>query len=264
MTSRYGTVLPVLLVLTFASSAAAPPVTQDQAMALLHDGKRQEALSALEAIIASHPADPSATLYAAGLIDLEDGNWRAALPYVRQLVKLRPSSFPAWELMIQADQAAGDLEDRDASIEFLYETWRSALDQETRSRISFLRDRIVGPRHTVLGQETLDPGGDDMVRFLFTPADAPGGGQHLIAVRADNETNERWRQDGTVSYGTIVYHLDTIEQRGDGKAVVRPYEFYLRPPDYEQVRAKVVAILAGTAQPLSGTADPFWAATPAH
>ena len=231
-------------------------------MALLRDGKRQEALHALEAIIASQPADPSQALFTAGMIDLEDGHWQAARPYVQQLVKLRPSSFPAWELMIQVDQAAGDLLDRDAAIETLHTAWRDALDPQIQSRVSFVRDRIVGAKHTLLAQQTLDPGGGDILRFLFQPQDEGEKPRHLIVVRSDDETNERWREDGTVPYGTLVYHLDTVEQLADGRSTIRPYEFYLDAPDYDKVRAKVVEILAGTAKPLTGQADPFWAGEP--
>jgi hypothetical protein len=232
-------------------------------MALLRDGKRQEALHAFDAIIASRPPDPSQALYVASLIDLEDGNWQAARPYAQQLAKLRPSSFPAWEIMIQVDQAAGDREDRDAAIQSLYTAWRDALDPQIRAKVSFVRDRIAGPKHTLIAQETLDPGGGDILRFLFQPSDEEGKPRHVVVVRSDNETNERWREDGTVPYGTVVYHLDTVEQLPDGQSAVRPYEYYLEPPDYERVRAKVVDILAGTAQPLTGHADPFWAGTPA-
>ena len=80
-----------------------------------------------------------------------------------------------------------------------------------------------------------------------------------MVVGSDDETNQRWREDGTVSSGTLVYHLDTIERLPDGRAIVRPYQYYVEKPSYSQVRAKVAAILAGTAQPLSGTADPYWA-----
>jgi tetratricopeptide (TPR) repeat protein len=259
--SRYWTL--ILLALSGTSLAADPPVSQDQAIALLRDGKRQEALHTFDAVIASNPPDPSGALFAASQIDLEDGDWRAAKPYIKQLVKLRPSSFQAWEVMIQVDQAAGDLEDCDAAIRSLYDTWHSALDPQTRARVSFVRDRIAGPKHTLIAQETLDPGGDDILRFLFQAADEQGAARHLIVVRSDNETNERWRADGTVPYGTVVYHLDTVEQLANGQTAVRPYEFYLQPPDYERVRAKVVEILAGSAKPLSGEVDPFWAGDPA-
>jgi tetratricopeptide (TPR) repeat protein len=258
-----------LLLPTGLSRAADPKVAnpkladtwadQDQAMALLRGGKRQEALHAFEAIIASRPADPSQALFVAGLIDLEDGRWQVAKPYVQQLVKLRPSSFQAWEMMIQVDQAAGDPEDRDAAIQSLYEAWRSALDPQIRSRVSFVRDRIAGAKHTVIAQQTLDPGGGDILRFLFQPTDEAGNTGHLIVVRSDDETNERWRENGTVPYGTVVYHLDTVERLADGRSASRPYQYYLDAPDYDKVRATVVEILAGTVQPLTGQADPYWA-----
>jgi tetratricopeptide (TPR) repeat protein len=261
---KLSTLLAILLLTAGTALAADPPPTQDQAMALLRDGKRQDALQAFEAIIAAKSTDTTGALYVASLINIEDGHWQAAKPYVRQLVKLRPSSFPAWELMIQVDQAAGDIESRNDSIHSLYTSWRSALDPKTRAMVSFTRDRIQGAKHTLLGQETLDPGGDDILRFLFQPIEEAGKVRHMIVVRSDSETNERWREDGTVPYGTVVYHLDTVEQLANGRAAVRPYEFYIDAPDYDRIRAKVVEILAGTAQPLSGQADPFWAGEPAH
>ena len=276
VTSLFLKLLPIFLMVSGTALAADPaPVqnqapgqnqalTQDQAMRLLQEGNRQEALHAFEAIVAAKSGDITGALYVASLIDIEDADWRAAKPYVQQLVKLRPSSFPAWELMIQVAQAFGDIPARDDAIKSLYTSWRSALDPKIRSRVSFMRDRIPGAKHTMLAQETLDAGGDEILRFLFQPADEEGKGPHMIVVRSDNDTNERWRDNGTVPYGTVVYHLDTVERLANGQAAVLPYEFYLEPPDYERVRAKIVDILAGTAQPLSGTADPFWAGEPAQ
>jgi hypothetical protein len=160
--------------------------------------------------------------------------------------------------MIQVDQAAGQFDDRDAAIQSLYTAWKSALDPSIRSRVSFVRDRIFGPKHALIAQETLEPIGDDIVRFIFEPADELGQQRHLIVVRSDSETNERWREDGTVSYRTIVYHLDTLEQLPNGRLLARPYQFYVEPPHYDKVRATVAGILDGSVQPLTGSADPFW------
>lgn len=250
--------VPILFLLHGA--VAAEPVTQADAMALLSEGKRQEALRAFDSILAANPTDPSVALFVASLLSLEDGDWRIARPRVRQLVRLRPASLQAWELLIQMDQAAGDLPERDAAVRSLYTAWRSALDPAARARVSFTRDRIFGARHTLLAQETLDPGGDDIVRFVFLPTDDAMNPVHLIMVRADNETNMRWRDNGTVPSGTIVYHLDSVERLADGRQAVRPYEYYLEPPDYDRVRAKVAEILSGAALPLAGEADRYWTA----
>jgi hypothetical protein len=255
--------LLVLLSLPANAVASDPPLTTDQAIALLQSGKRDEARQALLAIIAARPRDPSDALRVLGLMDLEDGKSSDARPLIQQLMKLRPGSFAGWELMIQADQAAGDREDRDADIQSLYTAWKSALDPAIRAQMAFTRDRIFGPKHTLIAKETLEPIGDDILRFLFQPADEPGQQRHLIVVRSDIETNDRWREDGTIAGSAVVYHLDTLEQLSNGRLQARPYEFYLQPPDYDQVRAKVVQILDGTVQPLTGSADPFWAGEPA-
>lgn len=255
---RYGLLLLVLL----CCVAADEPPSEQQAVALMKAGQRREALKVLGAVLAAKPADPSYALYLDGLINLQDNDWRSARPMVRQLVRLRPDSFQAWELMVQVDQAAGDTLDRDGAIHQLYEAWRSAPDPEIQSRVAFTRDRIFGAHHALLGQQTLEPGGDDTVRFLFQPVDEMGATKHAIIVQSDSETSMRWRDNGTVPFGTVVYHLDTVEGLANGAQNVRPYEYYLQPPDYDTVRAKVMGILAGTEKPLSGEADPYWTAGP--
>jgi tetratricopeptide (TPR) repeat protein len=250
--------LVLCLLSLLASAAAAAETPGEQAISLLNAGRRAEALQAFEAIIAAKPADPSAALFYAGRIEIEDGNWQAAKPMLQRLVKLRPGSFPAWELMIQTYQAAGETDNRDHAIESLYDAWRSAPDAQTRSRIAFARDRIAGPKRTVVALEMLQPGGGDIVRFRFQPADYSGAAAHVILLRSDADTNTQWRDTGTITEDKIVYHLDTIEQLPDGKTSQRPYAFYLEPPGYDEVRAKVVQILSGAIQPLSGDADPFW------
>lgn len=260
---QHWVVIPILLVMSILALAADPPVTAQQAIALLSAGKRDEARQALQTILAAKPRDPSDALQVLGLMDLEDGKWRDARPLLQQLMKLRPGSFIGWELMIQADQAAGEPKDRDADIQSLYAAWKSALDPEIRARVAFTRDRIFGAKHTLIAKETLEPFGDDILRFLFEPADEPGQQRHLIVVRSDGETNDRWRENGTIAGSAVVYHLDTLEQLPNGRLQARPYEFYMQPPDYDQVRPKVVGILDGTAQPLTGSADPFWAGEPA-
>jgi tetratricopeptide (TPR) repeat protein len=254
---RAITALALLLALV-QPVAAEPPPSIDQALAILKAGKRAEAIAAFDAILANKSQDPSQALFYAARTELEDGNTQAALPRLRQLVKLRPSAFPAWELLIQADQAAGDLADRDRAINALYDAWRSAIDPQIRSRVSFARDRIRGKARVVLAIEALEPAGETITRYAFQPADQAGPPQHLILVRSDEETNNRWRSSGLVPEGTVVYHLDTIQALPTGGSAVATYEFYIRPPEYDKVRAKVVAILSGEAKPLSGSADPYW------
>jgi tetratricopeptide (TPR) repeat protein len=232
--------------------------TVDAAMAMLKAGQREAALQAFERIIASHPHDPAEALFRASTIALDLGRWQEARPFVRQLIRLRPGSMQAWELQVQVDQASGDKAALPETLDRLYSTWRSALDPAISNRISFVRDHILGPKHTLVAVQTLDTGGDDIVRWVFQPEDQEGHPQHYLIVRSDGDTNERWRESGAVPFGTVVYHLDAVRLIPGGRTVVVPYKFYVEEPDYDQVRALVAAILTGEAKPLSGDADPFW------
>jgi len=245
-----------------AQAEAVP--TQDAAMALLQAGKHKEALEAFEQIISSHPQDPAVALFEASTLALQLNKWQEAQPYIRRLVKLRPGSMQAWELQVQVDQASGDTTGQQDAMDRMYSAWRSALDPATRERVAFTRDRIFGPKRTLVTEQTLDPGGDEIVRWIFAPVDQLGHPTHYLIVRSDEATNERWRESGTVSYGTVVYHLDAVQILGNGQTRSTPYEFYLNEPDYDRVRKKVAAILAGEAKPLSGDADPFWTEEPAQ
>jgi tetratricopeptide (TPR) repeat protein len=231
---------------------------QGAAMALLQAGKRADALEAFERIIAQHPQDPTIPLFEASAIALDLNKWQEAKPYVRRLVKLRPGSMQAWEMLVQVEQAEGDKTGQRDAMDRMYSAWRSALDPVTRQRAVFTRDRIFGPKRTVIVQQTLEPGGDNIVRWFLAPIDQLDHPAHYLIVRSDDETNERWRESGTASYGTVVYHLDAVQILPNGQARSVPYEFYLNEPDYDQVRTKVAAILSGEAKPLSGEADPFW------
>jgi tetratricopeptide (TPR) repeat protein len=232
--------------------------SQDAAMALLQAGKRADALAAFERIIARHPQDPTVPLFEASTIALELNKWQEAKPYVLRLVKLRPGSMQAWELLVQVNQAEGDKTGQQDAMDRMYSAWRDALAPATRQRVAFTRDRIFGPKHTVVVQQTLDPGGDYIVRWFLPPVDQPENPTHYLIVRSDEATNERWRETGTASYGTVVYHLDAVHVLPDGQVRSVPYEFYMNEPDYVRVRTKVAAILSGEAKPLSGEADPFW------
>jgi tetratricopeptide (TPR) repeat protein len=257
--------LPVLAALAIAASSPAATAfaadevpTLDAATSLLNSGHREEALQAFERIAASHPPDPTDALFGASSVALDLDRWREAKPYVRQLVKLRPASMQAWELQVQVDQAGNDKSGLKEAMGRLDSAWRSALDPAIRSRVSFVRDRIFGPKLTLLASQTLDPGGDEIIRWVFQPAATGARPSHYLILHSDGETNERWRDSGAVQFGTNVFHLDAVSQLRNGRAAVVPYKFYVEEPDYDEVRKLVASILTGEAKPLSGDPDPFW------
>jgi tetratricopeptide (TPR) repeat protein len=247
---------PLAAPLTATAQDAVP--TFNQAMALLKDGKKAEALQAFEAIVASHPPEPSPALYEAAAIALDSNKWQEAKPYAQQLVKLNPGSMLAWELMVQVDQASGATEDEKLATDSLYSAWRSALDPSVKARLSFTRDRIFGPKRTLIVNQTLEPIGEDILRYVFQPIDSVGHPSHYLILHSDSQTNEQWRDAGTITDSQAVYHLDEIKRQPDGTEAAVPYKFFIGEPDYETVRKVVVDILNGQAKPQIGDPDPYW------
>jgi tetratricopeptide (TPR) repeat protein len=245
--------LPALLPVTAALADTPDP------LALLQAGKRQDALAAAESVIATNPDDPTKALYLSALINLEDGNWQAALPRAEALLKLRPGTFLALEIAVQAYAAAGDTAKRDAAIGSLFRVWRASADPSVHARRVFARDRIIGPKRKLVVLQTLQTGGGDIVRYIFQDAGSAAQQDRAIMLRADSETTQRWRDDGTVPDDATVFHLDSAENPPGGDQTIRTYAFYIGEPDYDRVRAKVVEILAGKALPLTGAPDPYWA-----
>ncbi len=253
-----ASILLVAAILTGPVQANDDIPTVDDAMALLKAGQREDALKTFERILAARPRDPAVALFEASTIALDLGRWQEAKPFVRQLVRLRPGSMQAWELQAQVDQASGDKEGLKATLDRLYSAWRSALDPAIHNRVSFVRDHIIGPKHTLVVAQTLDTGGDEIVRWVFQPEDQGSHPLHYLIVRSDGDTNERWRESGAVPFGTVVYHLDAVRLLPGGRTAVTPYKYYIEEPDYDQVRKLVASILTGEAKPLSGDPDPFW------
>lgn len=247
-----------LLLTPLAATADDAVPTMDQATALMRAGKQPEALHAFEAILAAHPADPTQALFAAASLALNLNNWREAKPYAQQMVKLYPGSMEAWELMVQVDEASGAEDDEKLAMDSMYSAWRSALDPAIHQRVSFTRDRIFGPKRAVVATQTLEPGGEDILLWVFQPLTSVGHPSHYLIVHSDGETNQQWRDAGTITYSQAVYHLDDVIRQPDGSQVMVPYKFFIGAPDYETVRKVVVDILNGQAQPQVGAADPYW------
>lgn len=266
MGDRAGSWLCVALLLVGALAApalAADPVpTMDQALGLLRDGKRQEALRAVDAIIAAKPADPTRALFVSALINLEDGNGAAAKPRADALAALRPGSFSVRELQVQADALTGDTSGRDQAISALEAIWQAGSDPDAKQRNGFIRDRIFAAIHALVVVQSLTVGDEDSVVLEFQPVDEAPTPRHMIVVRTDSMTNDQWRDAGTIADDAVIYHLDTLAQPPDGPAEWRTYAFYPTLPAYEAIRATVQDILAGSVQPMNGAADPYWTAQP--
>ena len=95
-------------------------------------------------------------------------------------------------------------------------------------------------------------GGSDYTRYQFGFGDPRTDPDHGILLRTDTRTTENWIDTALLPPDKQLFHLDLAEAEPDGREKLAIYQFYVGLPSYDTVRADVMRILRGEAQPLSG------------
>lgn len=233
----------VIAVAALAPAWAAEPVPSRASMS--------NELAAAEKTLASSPNDVSA-LFTSALQNLRLGNLGPARARAEQLVTASGNAFAAWELLAQVAQNQGDKDRRDRAVQMLPTIMRTSLDMSLRRKPDFTRDRIQTRDFELLVSHFFESRDGDYTRYLFYP-NIPGTLIHRgLALRTDTQTTETWAQTSLVPSDAPLFHLDMIDPGEGGADKVAIYEYFVGEPDYDTVRAKVIKILRGEAQPLSG------------
>jgi tetratricopeptide (TPR) repeat protein len=222
-----------------------------RAAATFDKGDRAAALAQVEGILARSPEDMDA-LYRSAQFNFIMGNADAARGRLERLVKLSGNYFSAWELMVMVAQAQGDLARRDEAIKRMKIAITTAIDPGIRRKADFIRDRIQTKLGDLVAADYFSNGGSDFTRYQFALGDPrahPGKG---LLLRTDEFTTEAWSQTALLAQDKQLFHLDLVDPKPDGGDKVAIYQYYVGEPDYDTVRAKVMEILLGEVQPLSG------------
>ena len=167
-------------------------------------------------------------------------------------MKLSGSYFSAWESMVQVTQAQGDLARRNEAIEQLKISIKSAIDPDIRRKVDFIRERIRVGGQDILAADYFERGGSDFTRLQFAIGDPRMSPDTGLLLRTDALTTENWAATALLAQDKQLFHLDLVEPKAEGGEKVAVYQYYVGEPDYDTVRAKVMQILHGEIQPLSG------------
>jgi hypothetical protein len=228
---------------------AAPEV--GRAIATFENGDSPGALALVEGLLTRSPQDAIALFYSAAF-NFRMGNNDAARGRLERLVKLAGNSVSGWELMVQVTQAQGDLVRRDEAIARLKDAITTAIDPDIRAKANFIRDRIPIGDQALYAAEYFARGGSDFTRYQFSVNDPRRDPDHGIFLRTDESTTETWSDTALLPQDKQLFHLDVVEARPEGGLRVAIYQYYVGEPNYDTVRADVMKILRGEAQPLSG------------
>jgi tetratricopeptide (TPR) repeat protein len=223
----------------------------ERAATMFDQGNRSQGLAAVEGVLA-HAPENMVGLYRSALFNFEMGNIDVARGRLERLVKVSGNYYAGWELMTQVTQAQGDLARRDQAIERLKIAMSTAIDPEIRGRGDFIRDRIPTNMGEVLVTDYFDRGGSDFTRYQFLIGDPHAGPDLGLLLRTDADTTDDWQQTALMPPDQQLFHLDMVDLKPEGGQKVAIYQYYVGEPDYDTVRAKVMQVLRGEVQPLSG------------
>jgi tetratricopeptide (TPR) repeat protein len=223
----------------------------DQAIAKYNNGDVSGALAMAEKVLTHFPDDENA-LYRSALFNFQLNNLDAARGRLERLVKLSGSYFSAWELMVQVTQAQGDLARRDEAIDRLKLAIKTAVDPDIRVKSDFIRERIRAGDQDVMVADYFTRGGSDFTRYQFLVGDPRTMPDRGLLLRTDANTTANWADTALMPPDSQLFHLDMIDPKPEGGDRVAIYAYFVGEPTYDVVRAKVMEILRGEAQPLSG------------
>lgn len=221
-----------------------------EAMADMQAGRIPQAVEKLEAVAAREPRAPN-VWWNLGIMRAQLERHGQALEAWDAYLRLLPDDWRARAKVIQACQGLGDTDRRDWERNELIALRRSGAHPELAEEPRFCREQFrVGDRG-VMAYETFEPSGQRRVFYEFYVSDASGGVTGVYSLGSYDTTTEMMRELGNIGADERLYHLDWYEPQGHAT-----HGFYEKMPSYDQVRADVVAALAGAAGPISSSSVP--------
>lgn len=214
---------------------------------LMAKGQHKEALPYLKMVQQGLPDYPN-VLWNLGIAFSETGDHREALSVWQKYLKVEPDDWRAMAKCVQACQAIGDIEARNREIAALRASREKLTGAERKKAERFCREQCVIANRRVFAFEYFNPQGPRRQYFRFSVVDKEGKEEFYISLGSYDETNAIAHELGEVTKDQRLYHLDQYN-----KAQHRTYAFYHEKPDYDAVRASVVAILEGKLEAVSGS-----------
>ncbi|MDX1388019.1 MAG: tetratricopeptide repeat protein [Acidobacteriota bacterium] len=233
--------VPILIGLVVVSVVMAAPEDLDklfeEATDLAAKGRVEKAVTIMEKIQSYEPDHPD-VLWNLGLWYAELGRHRDALYVWKHYRIIRPGEWQARAKLIQAYQALGETEWRDAEREGLL-AWYADLPDDLRpGRELFCREQFRVGERQIMAFEFFEPAGIKRVYLRFSILDGEGKESSWYSLGSYDATTEIARATGEIGEEERIYHLDHYAE--DHHVAVR---FFREMPSYETVREMVVAAI---------------------
>lgn len=230
--------LPGTTSLLRAQSVSAPSTvpTLDEGLAALQAHHPNQALADFQQILQTDPSNAVAALYAATAA-LEQYNGPLAVQYAEKARQLDPQSWKVHTTLVAAYAAAGDKQKRDDERAVLAQLHATGA-ADARKASGFLLQMFQVGLDQVDAIQYFEPVGKFHTYYRFLIRDPGGHSSREIDVQSNDFDQKSWAaaHPAQATAGERQFQLTDASGTAD-------YSMFSGKPDYDQIRAMVVAIL---------------------
>jgi hypothetical protein len=207
-----------------------------------------EALPLLQEVTGREPDRPGA-FWNLGLAATAVGQKQLALDAWRRYHQLMPDDPQGTGKLIQAYQALGMTQERDALCDEI-RTYRKALPPAEREKMPlFVRDQFDAAGTHFVVTEYFEPAAPLHHLYRFNALDASQKITYYFALESDDATTQLARQLHEVGPDERLYSIDRFGAGGTHAT----YAFMKALPSYDDTRALVVQAIEGRTKPASSS-----------
>lgn len=206
---------------------------------LMEQGRFKAAIPFLKQAEKAFPTNPS-VLWNLGIASAEVENHTEALSYWQKYQKVESQDWKAISKLVQTYQAMRNDAARDREIKILYALRRRSTDPKLARAEEFCREQFVVGRQKIFAFELFEPKGEKRIYYRFSAVDGEGNESFFISLGSYELTTQIARELGEIPKTGRVYHIDRYERKTH-----KAYAFFKEKPTYETVRKAVVDILQG-------------------
>jgi tetratricopeptide (TPR) repeat protein len=229
-------------------SVSSTTSTEEQGLAALHANQPQQALDSFEQVLKTNPNDAAANLLAASAaVSLYKGD--LAVQYAEKALQLDPKNWKIHTTLVVAYAQAGKQEQRDEERAILRKLHSNPNAPDAMQTSGFLVDLFPVKQYRVEAVEYFQPVGKFHIYYHFIIRNQAGKGVWQIDAESNDFDQKSWAQahPDEAAAGDRQFQLV-----GDGGGVHTDYNMFSGKPDYDKIRAQVVAIVQAQTAPYPG------------
>jgi tetratricopeptide (TPR) repeat protein len=219
-----------------------------EANVFMGQGKHAEALAKYQAVLAIEPK-AKGSLYNGGLAAYLLGKHDLAIGLWTRLKVITPKDWELHTKLVQVYEATGKKASRDAEIKALYALRKDTTDPDLAKLRRFCRDQFKVGERKVLAYEHFEWVGERAVRYYFAVMNKEGKKEFHISLGSYAYMQSFAEEMGTVEKGQRYCHLDGYYPGGRHAT----FGMFKGEPSYDDMKAKVIAILKQEAAPVSSS-----------